>query len=426
ASNVTVNSETSITATSPKGKGTVDVTVTTSGGTSATGEHDRFIYGVTVRSISPGSGPEVGGTQVTVTGTGFIAGASVKFGGVPASKVTVNSETSITATSPKGKGTVDVTVTTSEGTSPTGEHDRFTYATAPTVTSISPKSGPEAGGTSVTITGTGFIEGASVRFGSEPALKVTINSVTSITATSPKGSGTLDVTVTTSKGTSATSEQDQFTYEKAPVVTSTPTVSPPSLVIPITSARRAPVPAPKLAVSANIVLVAGRVLMRLPGTSKSVAVSSLRQIPFGTIIDATNGAVDVITAGPHGGTQTGEFFDGRFVLTQARNGLVLATLSGGNFLVCPTARERRAVSHTSSRRTSRKHLVRRLWANVGGSFSTKGSFATGAVQGSEWLTEDLCEGTVILAVRNRVKVTDLVRHREVELSVGHIYLAKAR
>ncbi len=43
------------------------------------------------------------------------------------------------------------------------------------------------------------------------------------------------------------------------------------------------------------------------------------------------GVVSVTTALPGGGTQTGEFFKGEFVLTQGRNGRVVATLAGGNF-----------------------------------------------------------------------------------------------
>ena len=46
------------------------------------------------------------------------------------------------------------------------------------------------------------------------------------------------------------------------------------------------------------------------------------------------------TAEPNGTTQTGEFFEGEFVLRQGRNGLVIAELTGGNFSVCPTERER--------------------------------------------------------------------------------------
>ena len=82
----------------------------------------------------------------------------------------------------------------------------------PSPTSISPNTGPAAGGTPVTITGTNFTGATAVRFGSTRPTSFTVNSATSITATSPAGSGTVDVTVTNSGGTSATSSADQFTY----------------------------------------------------------------------------------------------------------------------------------------------------------------------------------------------------------------------
>jgi hypothetical protein len=67
---------------------------------------------------------------------------------------------------------------------------------APTVTSISPASGPTAGGTSITITGTGFISGTTVTIGGNDASDVSV-SATSITATTPAGAdGPQDVVVT--------------------------------------------------------------------------------------------------------------------------------------------------------------------------------------------------------------------------------------
>ncbi len=83
---------------------------------------------------------------------------------------------------------------------------------APMVTSISPTSGPSAGGTTVTITGTGLTGATVVNFGGVRATGVTANSNTQITATSPAGSGTVHITVTTPGGTSSTSSADQFTY----------------------------------------------------------------------------------------------------------------------------------------------------------------------------------------------------------------------
>jgi hypothetical protein len=230
AASYTVNSNTQITATAPAGTGTVDVTVTTVGGTSATTASDQFTYvgAPTVTSISPTSGPGSGGTTVTITGTNFTGATAVVFGAAAATGVTVNSATQITATSPAGTSTIDIRVTTAGGTSATSAADQFTYIAAPTVTSISPTAGPAAGGTSVTITGTNFTGVTAVTFGGTAAAGFTFNSATSITATSPAGAaGAVDVRVTTPGGTSATSAADQFTYAAPPTVTSiSPTSGP--------------------------------------------------------------------------------------------------------------------------------------------------------------------------------------------------------
>ena len=115
-------------------------------------------------------------------------------------------------------GTVDITVTTPGGTSATGAADKYTYDAAPTVTAVSPTAGPTAGGTTVTITGTDFTAGADRRVRRNrrrPASPST--PTTSITATAPAGSaGTVDVTVTTPGGTSATGTADKYTYDAGP------------------------------------------------------------------------------------------------------------------------------------------------------------------------------------------------------------------
>ena len=225
ASGVTVNSATSITATAPAhAAGAVDVVVTTPGGTSPTSSADLFTYiaAPTVTGVSPSSGPLAGGTSVSITGTAFTGATTVTFGASAASGVTVNSATSITATAPAhAAGAVDVVVTTPGGTSPTSSADLFTYIAAPTVTGVSPSSGPLAGGTSVSITGTAFTGATAVTFGASAANGVTVNSATSITATSPAhAAGAVDVTVTTPGGTSPTSSADLFTYMAAPTFVS--------------------------------------------------------------------------------------------------------------------------------------------------------------------------------------------------------------
>ena len=226
ATSVTVNSTTSITATSPaRPSGTIDVTATSPYGTSTTNSADAFTYDAvpTVTAVRPGAGPIQGGSMVQIIGTGFVAGStSVTFGaGHIATSITVDSPTVITATPPADTGTVDITVTTPGGTSYTSPADKFTYSSPPLVTAISRNTGPTAGGTNVTITGTSFVAGAtSVAFGTRAATKLTV-SASSITATSPAaaGAGTVDITITTPGGTSATKAADTFTYIPGPTVT---------------------------------------------------------------------------------------------------------------------------------------------------------------------------------------------------------------
>ena len=182
---------------------------------------------------------------------------------------------------------------------------------------------------------------------------------------------------------------------------------------------------PRLGLTANLRPLSGRVLVKLPGSSSFVPLTAAEQVPFGTIIDATHGRVALTTARLHGGTQTMTFFDGEFRISQRRDGLVIATLTGGDFSVCPTASERRQGAITSSSHASRKHVVRKLWAEGHGSYSTKGNYASGAVLGTRWLTEDRCDGTLIHVATDSVRVTNLRTHRHLRLRAGRSYLAKA-
>lgn len=89
-------------------------------------------------------------------------------------------------------------------------------AQAPAVSSVSPATGAAAGGTAVTIDGTGFYPGSVVDFGSSPASDVTFVSPYELTAVAPPASGSVDVTVTTGYGTSAASAADLFASAPAP------------------------------------------------------------------------------------------------------------------------------------------------------------------------------------------------------------------
>jgi hypothetical protein len=156
----------------------------------------------TVSSVTPSTGPLSGGNTITITGTNFDGTAQVSIGGVPSTNFTVNSSTSMTATVPAGTavGPVSVIVTTAAGSNP--NNLLYTYVSAPVFTSISPASGPIAGGTKVTITGVSFTGTTSVTFAGVNAQSFTVVNDTTIIAVSPVAfeSGLAQVDVTTPGG----------------------------------------------------------------------------------------------------------------------------------------------------------------------------------------------------------------------------------
>ena len=95
-----------------------------------------------ITAVSPGQGPTNGGTKVTITGADLSGATSVKFGATPAASFSVLDDAQVTAVSPPGAlGTVDIRVTTPNGTSATSGPDGFTYVPSPVVTSVTPGSG---------------------------------------------------------------------------------------------------------------------------------------------------------------------------------------------------------------------------------------------------------------------------------------------
>ena len=107
--------------------------------------------------------------------------------------------------------THDVRVTVTDGSTSntsanTAADDIVFQAPVPTVTGLSPDHDFQTGGVTVTITGTGFVTGASVKFGANSATSVVLVNATTITATAPSSiiEGVAQVTVTTTGGTSST------------------------------------------------------------------------------------------------------------------------------------------------------------------------------------------------------------------------------
>jgi len=234
--------------------------------------------------VSPSSGTTGGGTAVAITGTN-LGGATVSFGGA-AGKVTADSGTQITVTSPAGQGSVTITVTTPGGSASAG---KFTYVTpAPAVTGLSPSSGTTAGGTAVTITGTNLGSATGVSFGGA-AGKITADSGSQVTVTSPPGTaGTVSVTVTTPGGSSS----GKFTYViPAPAV---------SAISPSSGSTQG---GTTVAISGTN--LAGATSVTFGGVAAKIAADSATQITV-TSPPGTSGTVTVTVTTP-GGTASASF-----------------------------------------------------------------------------------------------------------------------
>jgi IPT/TIG domain len=203
--------------------GTFNVKVINPNGTSLPVSADKYTFDnpPMVSAVSPAGGLPAGGTSVTITGTGLADVTGVSIGGNPA-PISSSSDTSITVTSPPSSlsgslGPVPVVLTYPTPSGSTGSFTSaigFTYANTATVTGISPSSGSSAGGMTVVITGTGFLNASAVVFGSTNA-QFTPNqgSDSSLTVTVPAGSvGTVHVRVTNPIGISKSSSAGQFTY----------------------------------------------------------------------------------------------------------------------------------------------------------------------------------------------------------------------
>jgi IPT/TIG domain len=221
----TVNSSTSITVTAPAhAAGTVTVTVTNPDSQSGTTTYTYVNQTISVSSVSPNTGTTSGGTAVTISGANFQSGATVAFGARNATNVNVVNATTITATTPLGPATqqltVDVTVTNPDNKSATLTGG-FTYVPpAPAISDVSPATGATLGGATVTISGAGFTTAvtSSVTFGGVAATNVTIVDPVTLTAVVPAhAAGAVDVAVHIGSG-SAT-KTNGFTYFAAVIPT---------------------------------------------------------------------------------------------------------------------------------------------------------------------------------------------------------------
>jgi len=131
-----------------------------------------------------------------------------------------------------------------------------------------------------------------------------------------------------------------------------------------------------------------------------------------------------VTSDAAGGSQTGDFYEGVFRLTQKRgSALTDLKLSGSSFKGCPKPGRASAAAKKKRKSTS----VRHLWGkSSGGKFRTTGKYASATVRGTTWKTDDRCDGTLVRVTAGSVTVRDKARRKDVVVRAGRRYLARRR
>ncbi len=216
----TVVSSTTLTCIAPaKTAGAYSVIVTSLDTQSVT-KTNGYTYNAfpTITSISPNNGLITGGTSVTIAGTGFISGATLTIGGVACSSVVVVSTTSITCVTPANTQGVYSMIVTNADTQSGTLSNGFSYNPF-TITNIAPAFGPQAGSTTITITGTQFTTGASITVGGNNCTSVNVVSSTSITCVTPAGTTGAQTVAITLLDSSFASSVGGFSYSPTPTVT---------------------------------------------------------------------------------------------------------------------------------------------------------------------------------------------------------------
>ena len=187
------------------------------------------------------------------------------------------------------------------------------------------------------------------------------------------------------------------------------------------------IPAPVLGRTVVVSPGSGKVLVRRPGSPRFRKLGDAARLPVGSVVDARDGRVVLVTSlGANGRLQAGSFWGSRFQVRQPKGarGMTSLILRGGDFSRCRRPAARAGGSRTAGASAVRR--IRRLWGrDRRGRFRTYGRHSQATVRGTRWLTEDRCDGTLTRVASGAVAVRDRARRRTVLIRAGRSYLVRA-
>jgi hypothetical protein len=176
-------------------------------------------------------------------------------------------------------------------------------------------------------------------------------------------------------------------------------------------------------------VTAGKVAVRVPGSTTFVPLTGEATIPNGSELNTTEGSVAVTaaTATP-GKTESAEVHGGQVILQQdttrgaATHFILSLPLTG-----CPSSERRAGHAATTSSPARHGPRSRHLWvADHGGNWGTNGRYVSTTVEGTSWLTIDECGRSEVEVLAGRVRVHDLVRNTTKTIVAGKHYIAVSK
>jgi hypothetical protein len=276
----------------------------------------------TISQVTPPTIVNNQATTINITGTNFVNSPAVLLGSQALTGVTFNSTSSLTAQIPAGvtPGVYNLTVTNPDNASATLANSITVKLPAPNLTTVNPNSGANNASTPISLNGTNFVSGATVRLGAANLSGVAFVSAIKLTATVPAGlnQGVYDLTVTNPDGQIST-------------LAASFTVGPPSSGPTLSQVS----PSVLVNVNANTVTLNGGnfngpVTVSLSGTNQAgVTLVNSSTITFNLAANYTPGTYDVTVTNNNG--QSATLTGGLVVLPSAVINNTQADFASGTF-----------------------------------------------------------------------------------------------
>jgi hypothetical protein len=171
-------------------------------------------------------------------------------------------------------------------------------------------------------------------------------------------------------------------------------------------ARRLAVAPPSQGTTVVIEPTSGVTFYREPGQARPRRLTAETNVPVNTVIDAANGRMGITSA-----NGAADFYGGKFVIREPKKQRVTQLWLAGKD-------PRSCKARTAA-------VVRQLWGDGKGRFSTRGRYAAATVRGTKWRVQDRCDGTLTTVLRGVVAVRDFRQRRTILLVAGQSYLAQS-